>query len=297
MALLIWRIPISEMGASLTLLDARAVVGGLALSLAGSWLSGVRLWVLEPAIRLGPAIRVTFVSIYYSTVLPGQVAGDAVKAYRLSNGPLTLGQAAAATLTDRALATLALLFVSACAAPWVAQVPRNLALLLAAASASVMLGMFALAVPRIHSKVVEWLPPDDRVGVRAFLGRVAEGLNSYLSHPSRILGCFAIALAFHGIGLAIHLVVGGALGIELTAKVWFLVYGAVALLMLIPVSLAGLGLREGGYVGLLALFGVPSPPALALSVVFFAFTLITALIGSLAELTGARPTDSERKTN
>jgi len=56
----------------------------------------------------------------------------------------------------------------------------------------------------------------------------------------------------------------------------------------LPISIAGIGLREGGYVGLLAIFGIAATPALSLSLSLFAYTLVGALLGWIAELTGGR---------
>ena len=55
--------------------------------------------------------------------------------------------------------------------------------------------------------------------------------------------------------------------------------------LIVTQPIAGIGLREGGYVGLLALFNVSREAALALSLTFFAYTLLGALIGFAMELT------------
>jgi len=109
-----------------------------------------------------------------------------------------------------------------------------------------------------------------------------------LRHPRRLVLCFLAALGFHGLNVAIHVVLGRAFGIDLSVAAWCLVYAGIALLLLLPVSIAGLGVREGGYVGLLAVFDVPANQALSFSLVFFAFTLLGALLGWIAELKGGR---------
>jgi glycosyltransferase 2 family protein len=65
-----------------------------------------------------------------------------------------------------------------------------------------------------------------------------------------------------------------------------LVYAGVSLLVLLPITVAGLGLREGGYVGLLGLFGVGAADALSLSFVLFAYALCGAFVGFLVEMGG-----------
>lgn len=290
-ALITWllgRTPVAEIGARLSSLDFASLFWALLLTLAAWWLSALRLWLLAPEFRLGDVVRMTFIALYYGTVLPGQVAGDAMKAYRLSHGQSTPGQAAAVTLIDRVVATFALFLLGACAVPWVERAPRALMFLFTLAAAAIFLGMLVLAHPRAHALFTRWLEPRPPSGLRALPGRLIDGLHSVLQHPHRLVMCFLFALVFHGLCVAIHMVLARALGIDLPITVWVLVYSGVALLLLLPISIAGLGLREGGYVGLLAIFGVAATQALSLSLLFFAYALLGALLGWIAELTLGR---------
>ncbi len=90
---------------------------------------------------------------------------------------------------------------------------------------------------------------------------------------------FSVCVHFHGLVIAIHMVLARGLAIDLPMTAWVLVYAGMALLLLLPISIAGIGLREGGYVGLLAIFGIAATPALSLSLVLFAYMLFGALLG------------------
>ena len=63
--------------------------------------------------------------------------------------------------------------------------------------------------------------------------------------------------------------------------------------MLLPLSVAGLGLREMSYVALLGLFGLDPATAIAMSLMVFGCLLLNAAAGALAELRSAvRPLDA-----
>jgi hypothetical protein len=99
-ALIAWllsRTPVAAIGASLSSLNFYSLIGALVLTLAAWWLSALRLWFLAPELRLRDVVRMTFVALYYGMVLPGQIAGDVIKAYGLSHGQSAPGQAAAIT--------------------------------------------------------------------------------------------------------------------------------------------------------------------------------------------------------
>lgn len=284
---LLLRIPVSEIWARLQAIDPTYFFGALILTLAAWWISAIRLWFLEPMFRLRDVVRVTFVALYYGTVLPGQVAGDMMKVYQLSSRQGSPGQAAAITLIDRAVATFALFLLGACAVPFVEQVPRTLMFLFAMAAA-IFLSLLLLAIPRVHFFVSRLLMPKQPNIMRAFLGRLVDATNIVLQHPKRLIICFLLAIVFHVLCVAIHMVLAHALGIALPLATWILVYAGISLLLFFPISLAGLGLREGGYIGLLAIFGISASKALTMSLVFFSYILFGALLGWIVELSGVR---------
>jgi len=285
---LLWRTPVSEISARLLSLDFTSLVLALVLSLAAWWLSALRLWFLMPEFQLRDVVRMTLIALYYGTVLPGQVAGDVMKAYRLSHSQSTPGQAVAATLVDRVIALIALFLLGACAVPWVEQAPPALMFLFVLPATAIVLGMRVLAHPRAHALFTRLLGPGRSNGLRALPGRLLDGLHSVLQHPYRLAACFLFALVFHGLVIAIQMVLAHGLGFDVPLSGWILIYAAIALLLLLPISIAGIGLREGGYVGLLAIFGIAATPALSLSLSLFAYTLVGALLGWIAELTGGR---------
>jgi len=62
------------------------------------------------------------------------------------------------------------------------------------------------------------------------------------------------------------------------------VVAAVSLVQSVPISIAGVGVREGAYVYLLGLQSIAEPSALALSLLIFATQIIFALVGGLLQL-------------
>jgi glycosyltransferase 2 family protein len=62
------------------------------------------------------------------------------------------------------------------------------------------------------------------------------------------------------------------------------VVAAVSLVQSLPISIAGVGVREGAYVYLLGLQGVAEPIALALSLLIFGTQILLALMGGLLQL-------------
>jgi uncharacterized protein (TIRG00374 family) len=77
-----------------------------------------------------------------------------------------------------------------------------------------------------------------------------------------------------------------ACGIRLSFATIGWMQAVVAILVLLPISLSGLGVREGTLVFLSARYGVPAPVALSWSLLVFAGTLLIAAIGACIEVLG-----------
>src|SRR5207249_3452740 len=82
------------------------------------------------------------------------------------------------------------------------------------------------------------------------------------------------------------MLVANSLGVDLPFLTWLAIVPPVTLIQLVPVSLAGWGVRELGFVVVLAGFGIPAEPALAASVLCGLCLIAVGLPGGLLWLTG-----------
>jgi uncharacterized membrane protein YbhN (UPF0104 family) len=83
-----------------------------------------------------------------------------------------------------------------------------------------------------------------------------------------------------------------ALGVTLPLAVWFAVVPLVALAMVVPLSINGVGVREGGLALLLKPAGVSTDAAVAIGLLWFLATIITGLIGGVLFLLDRKQTAS-----
>ena len=97
------------------------------------------------------------------------------------------------------------------------------------------------------------------------------------------LSCAAFIFAAYIVALAVDVPV------SLTALAW--VRPIVFLVTMLPFTVAGIGVREAGFIGLLHLYGVPPAESAALAIALLAIQLAVGLMGAIAELWrwGIRP--------
>jgi hypothetical protein len=93
----------------------------------------------------------------------------------------------------------------------------------------------------------------------------------------------AILLSFvlHLVQAWIHFLMGKALHINIPFSFCLILYPLVGTFAAIPVSLNGIGLREGGYLFLLALIGISTEHGIAFGLLLFLIVVVDSLIGGL----------------
>jgi uncharacterized membrane protein YbhN (UPF0104 family) len=103
---------------------------------------------------------------------------------------------------------------------------------------------------------------------------------------ARVIG---VSLTFHLSQVGVQLVLARAAGIALPWSYLLVVHPLLSVMMALPLSIGGFGVREGGYLYFLTRIDVDDSVALAMSLSWWAVTVVSALLGGLVfTLTGAR---------
>jgi hypothetical protein len=106
------------------------------------------------------------------------------------------------------------------------------------------------------------------------------------ARPERLAALLGLAIPTVGLTIRAFTLVADSLGVDLSFGSWVVIVPPVSLIQLVPVSLAGWGVRELGVVVLLAGFGIPAEAALATSLSVGLCLIVVGLPGALLWLTG-----------
>lgn len=116
--------------------------------------------------------------------------------------------------------------------------------------------------------------------VRRRAGRLVDALEGFPGLPTkRIVAIVGLSVVYFVLWVASFWVLLAGLEVEIGFGAVAWIRGIVFILTLIPVTLAGIGVREAGFVGFLGLYGVPDDRALAAAVAALAVQLVIGGIG------------------
>ena len=220
-------------------------------------------------------LKITLISVLVNQGLPSFLGGDALRVYWLNRGGNELREAAFSVLVDRLLGLIGLVVIMAIGAP-----VFGLWFGLTALSKAVIL----LAIVAVGGVVFFFILPEFMGFAKRF--RLAQELCD-ISLQSRRLVCsprsggvvITQSLTIHMLGILVFYFLALGYGLELSYWQMIVVVPPVILISVLPISIAGWGVRESGMIAALGMFGVSSETALAISVTFGGLVLLLGLCG------------------
>lgn len=265
-----------------------AAVAGLTLALvpgALRWHELLRAASL-PVAR-STALRAFAFGTFANSVLPTSFGGDAARAWMVPRNGHGLARPLTSVVVDR-LSALACLFAIAWAALAAdpASVPASLVTALAAVSlAGLVAGVVgALALRQGPASVSRLLPGR----LRPFAGEARQTLLAYGRDRPLLVRLVALGLVYQALAVATLWCVSRAIDLRVEPSLLAVIAPLVLVITVMPVSVAGFGVREGGWVLLLGQAGVGAGEAALLSLLSVAALTLGSLPGALPMLARRR---------
>jgi glycosyltransferase 2 family protein len=234
-------------------------------------------------------VRYYLIGMFFNLFAPGTVGGDVSRVYYLvkdeeahaKGRAVTTVHAAMSVLMDRGIGMLVLVWLGAAGLllfpEYSIPTPVRTAVLLLALA--ILAGV--LLIP-----LVQRVLPDDG---HHLLVKLRLALRSYRTHWRALGVATLLSLGIHLIQAWMHVAMGRALDLDLPFSFCIIVYPLVGTFAAIPISVNGLGLREGGYVFLLAVLGIGTEKAVAFGILLFLIVALDSLIGGLLFLLQKSP--------
>jgi uncharacterized membrane protein YbhN (UPF0104 family) len=225
-------------------------------------------------IGLGRATEVHFIGLWFNQVLPSSVGGDIVKIMLLRDR-LGTGLAIRSVIIDR-LSGLMMMFLSILLlTPWYAQIFDS-------SWIAAGLGVSSFAALAFVFAVAGWLK--SKPGLLVRIPRAAPVVDLFndiwlFRRGPALRQQLWTSLFIHLGGVFAYAFLGRGLNVEASWMAYLLLTPLLFLVTLVPVSLAGWGVRELGAVWLFGFAGIAPESALLISVLFGLLLIVTALPG------------------
>jgi hypothetical protein len=156
------------------------------------------------------------------------------------------------------------------------------AALIALLAVAVLAGSVLLFEGRLLRWLTGWLPRSLSLAGDAWIGRTYGVITA--CGRRGIVGALLFSLWFNLQHILESVLAARALGVDVSPWVFFMFVPVIAATLLVPISIAGFGVRESLYVTLFGPLGVSPAQAVALSLATYGLDILMGLVGGLVYL-------------
>ncbi|MFQ5510753.1 MAG: lysylphosphatidylglycerol synthase transmembrane domain-containing protein [Candidatus Krumholzibacteriia bacterium] len=288
---LLGKIDIADILLLVEKLNRRIIAGAMGLFFVSNVLGALQwhLLLASSGVRLpfGRSFRFYFVGLFFNNFLPANIGGDAVKVYDVTRIGSSVYQVIAVTLLDRLIGIFGLCLLASLAgwallgsAPDIG--PLWLYLVIFAGCMTPALGFYFFEP---LGRFLRWI-----IGlVRPLsLDKRGSAVLDYMGHfKSRrllVLRLILLSLVIQSLRVLTHVLVAVSLGIGIdtaTATAFFVFVPLLSLAMIPPITINGLGVREGLGILLFAQAGIGKADAFTLEFLTYLVSVAVSLLGLL----------------
>jgi hypothetical protein len=266
------------------------IVAGLVLVdralMAYRWFVLLRPLERERMPSFAVVLDIFFVSTFLGTFLPGSIGGDAVRAYSLSKHGVPIGDSTASVFVDRMLGVLSLLVVALVSVMLARDLASERAIIVGLATTATICAAAALLVfsNRTEAVAESLLARLPRESIRRVPAQILASIRRYALHRGALIHVLAASVAVQVLRVLQAYYLGVAMGLPHSLQVYFAFVPLILLIMLLPITVNGLGTSQAGFVWLFGRVQTPASEAFVLSVLFVGLQIVGNFPGALLVL-------------
>lgn len=232
------------------------------------------------------------IGLFYSIFLPGVLGGDPIRiGICVQNTKCSITTSTAAVLLERVGGFVSVLFIFF---TMTVVSPMSVSTLLTVSNTQwlsvfgilgIIIGFVIIATRRIW---VRWIPQKSKNKLVTIILRFLHTFANTLSTLSNrtLWLVLVLSILFQVLDIAATFLLSRAIGMQVPIYAYFVIIPLTYLVLVLPVSLGGLGLREGTLVFLLSRFGAHETTAVLLSFLIYLNRMLVGCIGGFVQLLG-----------
>ncbi len=246
-----------------------AFIAAVLIYLTSVYIAAIRWRLLLPRkFNTKRLFSFALIGSFFNTFLPGIIGGDAVKTYYLYKEINSGSMSLSSVFMDRYIGFLSLMFIALCS--------------------------FIFGFNYLSGTFIEWLLPAIisgfiiasvvlfcfRPGKKIrILSNFYDYFDEYKNQYPLIAKTFFLSIIIQTMSLFSMYVIALGIGQQASIIYYFIFFPIITTVSTVPISISGLGVREGAFVLLFGIIGMSSEMATAMSLAWFISTACGGLAG------------------
>ncbi|MCB0298434.1 MAG: flippase-like domain-containing protein [Calditrichaeota bacterium] len=225
-----------------------------------------------------------FIGYFFNNFLPTAIGGDVSRAYYVGRANGNLPLSVGTVLFERILGVLATLTLATISMIWVAkELDPAIIFTTAMVFGIVMVSMIVLLNPALFSLCQRIFSKISIFSIGEKINSILESIHFYRNAKFAVLGGYLLSVTFQFLFVAMNYVLAQSLGLSQVTFIQLLLVIPITFVMGLLPSVNGLGVRESGYVVLLAnvFHSATAGEAIALSLLNTSVPVLVSLAGGV----------------
>ncbi|MBN2010337.1 flippase-like domain-containing protein [candidate division KSB1 bacterium] len=237
----------------------------------------------QHAVPMWRVVQVHFIGNFFGTFLPTSIGMDIIRAYSLSRHLKQGVDAASSMFVVRVIGFLVLFLMALAMCIFQGDLIQDAQIIWVIVVTSILFtaGVLVMFIPPIRNLLYRLLLLFRIRSVKEKLEYFYSSTIQLAQYRSLLVKIIIISFLMQVIGIINFYLIGVALHIPVPLAYYFLYLPIIQVIIMIPISIAGIGVREGTFVYFFSQIGAQQAEALSLSILMFSQAIGLALIGGI----------------
>lgn len=272
-------IDISKMAQGLEYLSHWTLITAIILCFSQMVLAGLRWFLIGkmtgPFLNISAAFRINFAAMFSNQILPTSIGGDLVKVGLSRNTALSVGRAIRTVILDRVTGLISLMMLLLVTSFLMDDLLPPYWPIFALKILAGSFVVVTLVILFLGESLADSLP---KLALLKWVKQFLRESNALGREGMMAFCAVALSLGIHCIGAVCLWYLALAVGVETDYMTILGVLPIISLVQLVPISIAGWGIREGTVVALFSILGIDASLALLVSLIWGFSIACAALI-------------------
>ena len=265
------------------------VITSFSLHFIGYYVSAVRWKLLLNTqgveTKIGYLIKSYLVSTFFNNLLPSIVGGDTIRAYDSYRIGKSKSEAVALIFVDRFLGLLVLMFFALLGAFFVAEtmslVPYLFLWIIVGFLLMILLIWIIFFPSKKFAELVSKIKVPFSAKLQWILEKIINAFWTFKGEKKVLFKVLGLSLILQVNVIIYYFIISVALNFSVPYYYFFLIVPLSIFIMMLPISINGIGLRESAFFFFLAPFAISKPEAIAFAWIEYGMIIILGVVGGI----------------
>ena len=237
------------------------------------------LAVQEIYVPFKTLLTFTFTSSFLNVFLPTAYGGDVIRIYDVSKYSNKKLESVTSILVDRGSGTLVLFLIAAFALLFGYNLIQDIKIVLFIIGVLLLILIFIIIIfnekIKIITKIITLVDRKD------ILKNMYNTFHIYRYHKRKSIEILALSLLAQVIAILYYPLIAYSFGLNVPLVYFLIVIPIITIILVLPISISGIGVREGAFIFFFKNVGVLPHEAVSIALLAFGFSIIWSLIGGV----------------